>query len=113
MKKIILVAGATGNLGLRIVNVLAAKDVTVRVLLRSNTSAEKLKAFERLGVEICNVENWNIEEIKTHCIGVSCVVSVLAGLRDVVIDAQKVLLDATIAAGVPLFIPSDYSLDFT
>jgi len=113
MKKIILVAGATGNLGLRIVNVLAAKDVTVRVLLRSNTSAEKLKAFERLGVEICNVENWNIEEIKTHCIGVSCVVSVLAGLRDVVIDAQKVLLDATIAAGVPRFIPSDYSLDFT
>jgi len=113
MKKIILVAGATGNLGSRIVDVLAAKDVTVRVLVRSNTNAAKLKAFERQGVEICKVENWNIEEIKTHCIGVSCVVSVLAGLRDVVIDAQKVLLDAAIAAGVPRFIPSDYSLDFT
>jgi hypothetical protein len=44
---------------------------------------------------------------------VTCVVSVLAGLREVIIDAQKVLLDAAIAAGVPLFIPSDYSLDFT
>jgi len=72
MKKIILVAGATGNLGLRIVNSLAAKDVTVRVLVRSNTSAAKLKAFERLGVEICKVENWNIEEIKTHCIVRRC-----------------------------------------
>jgi hypothetical protein len=35
----------------------------------------------------------------------------LAGLREVVIDAQKKLLDAAIAAGVPRFIPSDYSLD--
>jgi hypothetical protein len=41
------------------------------------------------------------------------VVSALAGLRDVIIDAQKVLLDAAIAAGVARFIPSDYSLDFT
>ena len=40
-------------------------------------------------------------------------VSSLAGLRKVIIDAQKVLLDAAIAAGVPRFIPSDYSLDFT
>ncbi|HEX8546644.1 MAG TPA: NmrA family NAD(P)-binding protein, partial [Cytophagaceae bacterium] len=36
-----------------------------------------------------------------------------AGLRDVVIDAQKALLDGALAAEVPRFIPSDYSLDFT
>jgi len=113
MEKVILVAGATGNLGLRIVNALVSKDITVRVLVRANSSSEKLKDFENSGVEICKVESWNIEEIKKHCIGVTCVVSVLAGLRDVVIDAQKVLLDAAIAAGVPRFIPSDYSLDFT
>ena len=41
------------------------------------------------------------------------IVSALAGLRDVIIDTQKVLLNAAIAAGVPRFIPSDYSLDFT
>ena len=113
MKKIILVAGATGNLGLRIVNALASKDVTVRALVRTNSSADKITSLEKLGVEICKVDNWNIDEIKSHCIGVSCVVSVLAGLRDVVIDSQKVLLDAAVAAGVPRFIPSDYSLDFT
>lgn len=113
MKKIILIAGATGNLGIRIVNELATKDVTVRVLVRANSQSDNSKLLEDLGVEICKVENWNIDEIKTHCNGVSCVVSVLAGLRDVVIDAQKVLLDAAISAGVPRFIPSDYSLDFT
>lgn len=113
MKKIILVAGATGNLGLRIVNALASKDVTVRALVRSNSSADKITSLEKLGVEICKVDNWSIDEIKSHCFGVTCVVSVLAGLRDVVIDLQKVLLDAAVAAGVPRFIPSDYSLDFT
>lgn len=49
----------------------------------------------------------------TACQGASCVVSALAGLRDVIIDTQKILLDAAIKAGVPRFIPSDYSLDFT
>ncbi|MBC7867078.1 MAG: NmrA family NAD(P)-binding protein, partial [Gloeobacteraceae cyanobacterium ES-bin-316] len=47
------------------------------------------------------------------CDSVTCVVSALAGLREVIIDAQKILLDGAVAAGVPRFIPSDYSIDFT
>jgi nucleoside-diphosphate-sugar epimerase len=113
MKKIILVAGATGNLGLRIVKALANKDAEIRVVVRSNSDIEKIKELENLGVKIYKVSGWNLEELKTSCVGVSCVVSALAGLREVVIDAQKVLLDAAIIAGVPRFIPSDYSLDFT
>jgi hypothetical protein len=113
MKKIILVAGATGNLGLRIVKALLNKDAEIRVVVRSNSDIEKIKELENLGVKIHKVSSWNLEELKTSCDGVYCVVSALAGLRDVVIDAQKVLLDAAIAAGVPRFIPSDYSLDFT
>lgn len=113
MKKIILVAGATGNLGLRIVKALLNKDAEVRAVVRSNSDIEKIKELENLGVKIYKVSSWNLEELKTSCVGVSCVVSALAGLREVVIDAQQVLLDAAIAASVPRFIPSDYSLDFT
>ena len=51
-------------------------------------------------------------EIAEVCAGVACVVSALQGLRDVIVDAQSVLLDASIAAGVPRFIPSDFSTDF-
>ena len=40
-------------------------------------------------------------------------VSALAGLKDVIVEAQTVLLDAATKAGVPRFIPSDYSIDFT
>ena len=113
MKKIILIAGATGNLGFRIASALASKGVTVRALVRSNSHADKIKLLEGLGIEICKVDNWSVDEIKSYCNEVTCVVSALAGLREVVIDTQKVLLDAAIAAGVPRFIPSDYSLDFT
>ena len=113
MKKIILVAGATGNLGLRIVKALLNKDAEVRAVVRSNSDIEKIKELENLGVKIYKVSSWNLEELKASCVGVSCVVSALAGLREVVIDAQQVLLDAAIAASVPRFIPSDYSLDFT
>jgi hypothetical protein len=40
-------------------------------------------------------------------------VSALAGLRETIIDAQKVFLDAAVEANVQRFIPSDYSSDFT
>ena len=40
-------------------------------------------------------------------------VSALQGLRDVIVETQAVLLDAGVGAGVPRFIPSDFSIDFT
>ena len=113
MKKVILVAGATGNLGLRIVKALSNRDAEIRVLVRSDSANDSIETLEQLGAKIYRVNKWDLEELTTPCLGVSCVVSVLAGLREVVIDAQKVLLNAAIAAGVDRFIPSDYSLDFT
>lgn len=113
MKRIILVAGATGNLGQKIVKALLREDAEIRVVVRATSDVEKIKSLEILGAKIYRVENWNKEELKSPCLGVTCVVSSLAGLREVVIDAQKVLLDAAISAGVARFIPSDYSLDFT
>jgi nucleoside-diphosphate-sugar epimerase len=113
MNHIILVAGATGDLGQRIVRELVRKNVEVRALVRPTSDAEKINAIEKTGAKIFRIKDWNHQELSTACEGVSCVVSALAGLREVVIDAQKILLDASIKAGVPRFIPSDYSLDFT
>ena len=113
MKKIILVAGATGNLGERVINALLDRGAEVRVVVRSSSDVEKLNKLEKLGVKIFKVNMSNVEEISNACIGVSCVVSALQGLHEVIVDTQRVLLDAAIAAGVPRFIPSDYSIDFT
>jgi nucleoside-diphosphate-sugar epimerase len=113
MKKIILVAGATGNLGERIINALLDRGAEVRAVIRSGCDIEKLNKLEKLGVKIFTVNMSNVEEISNACIGVFCVVSALQGLHEVIVDTQRVLLDAAIAAGVPRFIPSDYSIDFT
>lgn len=47
------------------------------------------------------------------CRGADCVVSAVAGLRGVIVDAQTLLLEAAVNAGVPRFIPSDYCIDYT
>lgn len=113
MSKVILVAGATGNLGERIVRALLKKGAEVSTLVRPNSNAEKINSLQKLGAKIYSVSMTNAQEIAAACKGVDCVVSALSGLGDIIIDMQKILLDAALAAGVPRFIPSDFSLDFT
>ena len=114
MNKVIVVAGATGNLGFRIIKALIANGgADVRAVVRHSSSTQKISTLEKLGVKVLAVNMNNVEEVTKACEGVSCVVSALAGLRDTIIDTQKVLLDAAVNAGVPRFIPSDFSLDFT
>ncbi len=113
MKQVIVLAGATGNLGERIANALLDNGAEVRAMVRAESDVEKILKLEQKGVKVIKIINWSVSEILPVCEGASCVVSALAGLRDVIIDAQKILLDAAIAAKVPRFIPSDYSLDFT
>lgn len=113
MKKTILVAGATGNLGRRIVKALLAKGANVRAVVRMSSDPEKVKELATLGVTVFRVNMDDVNDVVAACKGVDCVVSALSGFRDTVVDTQKVLLDAAVVAGVPRFIPSDYSLDFT
>ena len=109
----ILVAGATGNLGGRIARALRERGANVRALVRHGTARDKLERLQELGVEIATVDLRSASEATPACRGISCVVSALQGLRDVIVEAQTVLLGAAIKAGVPRIIPSDYSIDFT
>ncbi len=113
METTIAVAGATGHLGGRIVSALLERSAHVCALVRAGTGSEKLAKLERRGVTIAQVDMSNVAELTQACAGATCVVSTLQGLRDVIVDAQSVLLEAAIAAGVPRFIPSDFSIDFT
>ncbi|MFD1258088.1 NmrA family NAD(P)-binding protein [Mucilaginibacter terrae] len=113
MKNLILVAGATGNLGQRICRELIKLNVPVRGLIREGSNPEKVTALEQLGVDVFKVNLYNEQELVGACNGVSCVVSALAGLHDVIVGTQTKLLNAAVSAGVPRFIPSDFSTDFT
>lgn len=113
MIKIIAVAGATGNLGGKIVNELLAKGVEVRAIVRMQTSINKINNLEQKGVKVFRVDTNNKSDISKHLLGVHCLVSALAGLEETIIKTQKVFLDAAVGATVERFIPSDYSIDFT
>ncbi|WP_029286108.1 NmrA family NAD(P)-binding protein [Pedobacter sp. R20-19] len=112
MKKTILVAGATGNLGSMICSELVKRGAVVKALIREESDLEKTAVLTQAGVEVIAVDYHNPESLKNACIGADCVVSALAGLADVIVDTQKILLDAALEAGVKKFIPSDFCTDY-
>ncbi|GGK62128.1 NmrA family NAD(P)-binding protein [Rufibacter glacialis] len=110
---IIVLAGATGHLGGLIAEELRQRGAHVRALARVGTEAGKRAALQALGAEVVEVDFQNAPALAQACQGGTCVVSALSGLRDVMVDTQTQLLNAAVAAGVPRFIPSDFSIDFT
>lgn len=50
MKKTILVAGATGNLGLRICIELLLRGANVKAIVRNSTDTDKISVLEEMGV---------------------------------------------------------------
>jgi len=113
MNPLLVVAGATGDLGSRIVKALRQRGAAVRALVRPETDSLKITRLTQLGVEVQRVAFDDHAALTQACQGASCVVSVLAGLRDVIIGTQTQLLAAAVAAGVPRFIPSDFASDYT
>lgn len=109
----ILVAGATGNLGGRIVRELRKRGADVRALVRPSSDGRKVDELKQQGVQIAEADSSDLAQLTTACEGVGCVVSSLQGLHDVIVDTQLRLVDAAVAAGVPRFIASDFSSDFT
>lgn len=109
----ILLAGATGALGGRIARELRLRDAEVKAIVRRGTAPDKVARLQALGVTVLELDPDDVSEVTAACRGAACVVSALNGVRPVIIDTQGVLLRSAVAAGVPRFIPSDFSLDFT
>ncbi|WP_100074804.1 SDR family NAD(P)-dependent oxidoreductase [Chryseobacterium camelliae] len=112
MEKTILVAGATGSLGEKICRELIRRGAEVKAVVRAESNAEKVNALEALGVNVIQADFNDASMLESACSGVSCVVSSLAGLRDVIVETQAKLLDAAVSTGVPRFIPSDFCTDY-
>jgi nucleoside-diphosphate-sugar epimerase len=110
---LIVLAGATGDLGHRIALALLDRGAQVRALVRPGNTKPEVAALRERGAEVVAVDFKDAAALTQACAGASCVVSALSGLHDVIVDAQTQLLEAAVAASVPRFIPSDYSIDFT
>jgi nucleoside-diphosphate-sugar epimerase len=110
--KVTVLAGATGRLGGLIARSLRDRGARVRAIVRPGTAPGKALQLRQSGVAIAEADYGDAAQLARACEGASCVVSALAGLRDVIIDAQTQLLEAAVAAAVPRFIPSDFAIDF-
>lgn len=107
----VFVAGATGRLGRKVVDSLRRRDVQVRALVRPGNS-EGLRAFDHdpaIEVFVGDIRD-PIDRLARALQGVDVVVSAVFGDGEVFIDGQVNLLRAAERAGVPRWIPSDYSL---
>lgn len=109
----IVLAGATGDLGERIAIALTRRNAQVRALVRPGTSEAKKSVVRTTGATPVEVDFDDAAALERACAGAACVVSALNGLEPTMIGLQSRLLDAAVAAGVPRFMPSDFSLDFT
>jgi len=108
----ILVAGATGDLGRRVVRELRTHDTRVRVLTRPGSGAAADAFAGEDGVEVVAADYRDHRALTAAVSGTDVVVSTVSGTRPVVVDAQRALLAAAVDAGVPRFLPSDYSADY-
>ncbi len=108
----IILAGGTGDLGERIGRALLRKGADVRAIIRPGTLQGKRRHMEGLGFMLAE-SAYDVPSLTAICAGADCIVSALNGLEDVIVGQQSALLNAAVAAGVPYFIPSDFSLDYT
>src|SRR5688572_3703886 len=109
----IILAGATGHLGQSIAGYLLQAGANVRALVRKGSAPQAINSLRQKGALITEVDFTNEADLTQACTGGTCIISALSGLREVIVDLQTKLLQAALKAGVPRFIPSDFSIDFT
>ena len=116
--KRVLVVGASGNLGLKVVRELVAQaaatanGAVVRATIRHGSKPEQLAKLRAEGVELVTADLSDEASLAGACEGVDVIVSSVQGLRGTVVDGQTRLVRAAEKAGVGRMIGSDYSIDF-
>ena len=102
----IALAGATGNLGLPVLESLLSAQYRVTVLSRIGGNSSRLRPHPNLTIK--EVDFDSVPSLTTALGGVQVVISCLATLA---IGSQNPLIDASVAAGVKRFIPAEFGMD--
>ncbi|PWY81694.1 NmrA-like family protein [Aspergillus sclerotioniger CBS 115572] len=99
----VIVLGASGALGSVVLNALADSGFTVSALVRSSS-----KATFPPGIPVHRVDYDDLQALTAAFQGQDAVVSTITTAH---VDAQRVAVDAAVAAKVQRFIPSEYGGD--
>lgn len=103
----VAIAGATGNVGLPILNNFLAVGYPVTVLTRKGSNSTS-KLPKNANITIREVDYSDVASLTDALKGIDVVVSTLATVS---LGGQKPLVDAAVAAGVQRFIPSEFGSD--
>lgn len=109
----ILVAGATGNLGSEIVKRLLQRGQKTRALVRLSSDPQRVAALEKAGAELARGDLKDAESLRTACAGARVVISTVSmivtgkegdsfGATD--LAGTRQLIDAARVAGAEQFI---------
>ncbi|EXJ83895.1 hypothetical protein A1O1_07524 [Capronia coronata CBS 617.96] len=104
----VALAGATGNLGVPVLEALLNADVSVTVLSRRGGNSSKLSPHPNLTIREVDFDSTESLTAALHGAGVEVVISCLATLA---IGSQNPLIDACVKAGVKRFIPAEFGMD--
>ncbi|TVY25550.1 Isoflavone reductase-like protein [Lachnellula hyalina] len=102
----VALAGATGNLGVSVLEALLGANLHVTVLSRIHGNSSKLAPHPRL--TITEVDFSSTQSLVAALQGAQVVISCLATLA---IGSQNPLIEASVAAGVTRFIPAEFGMD--
>ncbi|TVY46153.1 Isoflavone reductase-like protein [Lachnellula occidentalis] len=102
----VALAGATGNLGVSVLEALLGANLHVTVLSRIHGNSSKLAPHSNL--TITEVDFNSTQSLVAALQGAQVVISCLATLA---IGSQNPLIDASVAAGVTRFIPAEFGMD--
>lgn len=108
---LVVVAGATGNLGQKLVESLLSRGHQVRVISRNASKLDpalrgRLESFiESSGYD-------DIPAINSACSGVDAVISTYAGAPELQLEGNLLLLRAAERAGVKRFMPATWNYDW-
>jgi uncharacterized protein YbjT (DUF2867 family) len=113
---VILVAGATGQLGSEVCRLLCDQGHTVRGLARTTSDPSRVSALIDMGVQVVEGDLRRYDSLARVCSGVSAVVSTATAiarpdgsLSEVDGAGQQALIDAAAAAGVEHFVLLSFS----
>ena len=80
---VIVLAGASGDLGARIAKALIGRGASVRALVRNGMSAGDRDRLAGMGATVAQADVADADSVAEACAGAACVVSALNGLREV------------------------------
>lgn len=110
---LILIAGATGNIGQHTITSLLSKGHRVRALGRTPTKIQPQSTLQSLESFIQSTSYYDIDALGRACTGVDAVICAYAGVPELQLEGQLLLLRAAERAGIRRFISASWNYDWS